>query len=312
MKKLTVGIPTFNRIDCLKKTIAFLLNEKILERNDIEFIVSDNASTDGTRTYLNDLHERYPEIIVNFEETNNGGEYNFSRIIEMATSEYIWLVGDDDIILSGILDDIMNVLNSHVDISWVFVKFDCLMKGGDLKKYELQYKKHYDCGMELFNFIAQSDYKLGAPMFLTASVHKASMAKKAASIFLSSPEFGNNQALTLGLSFYSAFHGSACVTEHTKLIDNIADVSWHAAAVKIFCRDQIAILDLMARSMNVRLLDYVDLEKELVYKRPEWTYFRARSKMNNYAMFFFLRYKPIKVFSDLFQMLKERMRMKSS
>ena len=42
---LTVLIPTFNREDRLRKTLPIFLNEKT---DNIEFLVCDNGSTDGT------------------------------------------------------------------------------------------------------------------------------------------------------------------------------------------------------------------------------------------------------------------------
>ena len=46
---LTVLIPTFNREDRLRKTLPFFLEEKL---DNIEFLVCDNGSTDGTENYI--------------------------------------------------------------------------------------------------------------------------------------------------------------------------------------------------------------------------------------------------------------------
>lgn len=310
MKKLTIGIPTFDRINQLTKIVEFFLNENILGYDNVEFIISDNASSDGTKDYLLNIHKRYPSIIINLEKENRGGEANFARIIEMATAEYVWLVGDDDIILPGILTDILNMLYSYNDIGWGFIKYDCLLKNDILKKYNLQCSEYYKNGIDLFNYIVHSEYKFSAPMFLTASIHKTALAQEAVKIFMNSQEYQNNNALTLGLAFYSAMHGSACFINGDKLIDNITNVSWNSVAVKIFCRDQIAILDLMAKSMKIRLMDYVNVADGLIYQRPEWTYLKKYKFKGNYAMMFFLRNKPFKILNDLFQILKERVERK--
>ena len=57
-KKLTICIPTYNRLRLLKKQIAFLKSEINQNKNlldDIDFIVCDNASEDDTDVFLKKL-----------------------------------------------------------------------------------------------------------------------------------------------------------------------------------------------------------------------------------------------------------------
>lgn len=309
-KKLTIGIPTYNRVEKLKIAVSFLEKEGAFLRDEIQVIISDNASTDNTMFFLNQLKRKYPNIIVNHEDVNKGAEYNFSKIIMMSASEYTWLLGDDDVLLPGIIQDIMLILFKYSDISWVFIPFDCMIKEDVIQRYDMQYKEYYKCGLELFNLIAQSDYKFGGLMFISASIHRTSNIQAVVRQYKECNEFEHNQALTLGLAFYSAFSGSACVLKDTYIIDDIVDVSWGSKALKIFCRDQIAILDQMSKYLNINLLDYVDINKSLVYTKPEWTYLKSHSKENNYAMFFLLKHAPLKILVDLIGILKDKVLIK--
>ena len=54
--KITILIPTYNRIQNLKKTIYSLTK---LDSNFFKIFIQDNASTDGTYDYLVTLEKKY-------------------------------------------------------------------------------------------------------------------------------------------------------------------------------------------------------------------------------------------------------------
>ena len=50
MALLSICIPTYNRLEQIKRQVEFFIFEGVLEK-DIELIVSNNCSTDGTTEY---------------------------------------------------------------------------------------------------------------------------------------------------------------------------------------------------------------------------------------------------------------------
>ncbi|MHB1200381.1 MAG: glycosyltransferase [Polaromonas sp.] len=94
--RVTVAIPTFNRLDLLKRSI-----ESVLAQNypELEIVVSDNASTDGTKSYLLSLRDPRVKILLNSE--NIGMVANWDRCLKAATGCYFLLLSDDDALLGG-------------------------------------------------------------------------------------------------------------------------------------------------------------------------------------------------------------------
>lgn len=90
--KITVSIPTFNRLALLKRTLESVFNQR--EEPD-EVIVVDNCSTDGTWEYLNTL----PKIKAYRNKENIGVINNFNEAIHKATMDYIVILGSDDLLL---------------------------------------------------------------------------------------------------------------------------------------------------------------------------------------------------------------------
>jgi glycosyltransferase involved in cell wall biosynthesis len=88
---ITVAIPTFNRIDLLKRALASVLAQSY---KNIDIIVSDNASTDGTREYLRSIDDGRVKIL--FNEQNLGMVPNWDCCLACASGDYFLLMSDDD------------------------------------------------------------------------------------------------------------------------------------------------------------------------------------------------------------------------
>ena len=108
---LTIAIPTYKRAPFLKELLTALLGQ--LEREPrVELIISDNASPDETphvvASFVNlGLRVRYLR-----NDINIGPDANFKQCFEEARGKYVWIVGDDDIVVPGGLAKILTFLTT--------------------------------------------------------------------------------------------------------------------------------------------------------------------------------------------------------
>ena len=91
---LSICIPTFNRGEFLEKLLIDILKNDSAE--EIEIVISDNASTDKTDEVIEKYKERFTYFIYSKFEENKGPDINFLKCVSLATSEYCWLMGSDD------------------------------------------------------------------------------------------------------------------------------------------------------------------------------------------------------------------------
>jgi len=122
---LTIAIPTYNRANyldlCLSRFKEELNKLSVNERKLVKFYVSNNASTDNT----DEVISRYLLIgAAEFEVINNssniGGESNVLQCYVSATTPYVWVFGDDDVILPNTLQNVLNILiTKNVDILYL-------------------------------------------------------------------------------------------------------------------------------------------------------------------------------------------------
>ena len=107
--KLTIAIPTYNRLQKLKRTLAQVLT--LSEGKPVEVLVSDNGSTDGTREYLQSMSQA--GVRCYFNEENLGCDRNFLNCFDKANGEYVMLLGDDDLLLEKGLCSILEAIEKN-------------------------------------------------------------------------------------------------------------------------------------------------------------------------------------------------------
>jgi glycosyltransferase involved in cell wall biosynthesis len=119
---LTIAIPTYNRLECLKELLPELIKQ-CKPHPEIEILVSDNCTTDGTSQYIRDMTTTNSQMRYRANSTNVGGDENFVRCVEDAQGTYVWLFGDDEIVCEGAIDSVISTLKTH-PVSLLIVGFD--------------------------------------------------------------------------------------------------------------------------------------------------------------------------------------------
>lgn len=94
--KVTVAIPTYNRADFLRQTLAGIVAQQF-PREHFEILVIDNNSTDHTRAVVEEFAQSKPAPRY-VRETLQGLDHARNRAIAESQAEII-LFGDDDILM---------------------------------------------------------------------------------------------------------------------------------------------------------------------------------------------------------------------
>lgn len=123
IKKLTVAIPTFNRAKYLDVAIKNLVLQLTPDNeNQIEILISDNASEDDTQSIVQNYIDEGWSINYVRNKVNLGWGRNFQQCIELANTDYILLLSDDDILEDRSLNQILTILNHYTDVGVIFLK----------------------------------------------------------------------------------------------------------------------------------------------------------------------------------------------
>ncbi len=128
MPTLSICIPTYNR----SRFLAELLDSIIAQgRPEIEVIVSDDASPDDTAMVGESYIGRIPKYRFIRQPQNLGLDRNFLAVVEAATGDYIWLMGDDDRLEAGGATRVLAALERWPEVAGLtlgVIDYDLAMK----------------------------------------------------------------------------------------------------------------------------------------------------------------------------------------
>ncbi len=103
----SVVIPTHDRLDLLRDAVDTVLNQ---DSTDWELVVFDNASAKELGEYINGIRD--PRI--RYERSNDFLPVtdSWNRAIELATGDYVTMLGDDDGLIPGYFTKIKKIIES--------------------------------------------------------------------------------------------------------------------------------------------------------------------------------------------------------
>lgn len=90
---VSVGLPVYNGERYLREAVESILAQ---EYRNLELIISDNASKDGTEAICREYAARDPRVRYYRSAKNMGAVHNFNRVFKLAQGEYfMWAAFDD-------------------------------------------------------------------------------------------------------------------------------------------------------------------------------------------------------------------------
>lgn len=153
--RLSIIVPYYNvkqYINCLHNSIFNQLTD------EIEMILVEDFSTDGTREYLSDLHSKNSKSNIKFffHNENKGLSEARNTGLKHAEGKYVWFVDSDDVLVDNCLERLLDTIDK-TDSAMIFFDFYFLYEESlCLKdKKTIRVKKHHH------SFLANHLYSKG-------------------------------------------------------------------------------------------------------------------------------------------------------
>jgi glycosyltransferase involved in cell wall biosynthesis len=119
---LTCAISTYNRAGWLHHSLDRLIEATRPWRDSIEVVVCDNASTDRTPEVVA-RHLSTPGFTATRNLENVGMLGNLGMTARASRGEYIWILGDDDLIIDGAIEQVLTGLERHRDVEMAYMNY---------------------------------------------------------------------------------------------------------------------------------------------------------------------------------------------
>ena len=97
---LSICIPTYNRPESLLNCLNSLASQR---KKNFEVCISDNCSNTNIYKLVKPFKKKL-KIRFNRNKKNLGFAMNLLKVSSMATGEFIWFIGDDDLLVRNALE----------------------------------------------------------------------------------------------------------------------------------------------------------------------------------------------------------------
>jgi glycosyltransferase involved in cell wall biosynthesis len=154
--KLTLLMTTKNRARYFERALASMIREKREGWADIEIVISDGGSTDGTVDII-EQNEHFIDAWVS--KPDRGVAEGVNRALALAKGDFIWAVGDDDVLVPGASVKMMEYLQQHPDIDVLFGRNKVFFDEEDGSSREIQWKGPWSAGQVTRKSICQLNIK---------------------------------------------------------------------------------------------------------------------------------------------------------
>jgi len=99
MPKVSIHVIAYNQERYIAEALVSAVTQGY---SNLEVVVSDDGSTDGTAAIIRELQVAYPgRIIALFNEANAGITINANKALRACSGEYVAFLGGDDVLLPG-------------------------------------------------------------------------------------------------------------------------------------------------------------------------------------------------------------------
>jgi acetyltransferase-like isoleucine patch superfamily enzyme len=113
---LSICIPTRNRAETLRASLISIVSQKeFANRNDIEIVVSDNASTDCTQRIVDSVAQNFRSKIIYKRNLKNKFDRNFEIALNHGRGDFLKLANDSLQWQSGSLAKLIDVVEATKD-----------------------------------------------------------------------------------------------------------------------------------------------------------------------------------------------------
>jgi glycosyltransferase involved in cell wall biosynthesis len=119
---LSIAITTYNRARWLRHSLSRVLEATRPWRDVVEVVVCDNASTDETPDVIA-AYKGEPNFSAHRNATNVGMLGNLGATARASDGAFVWMLGDDDLLMDGAIENVLEGLASHPEVEMAYMNY---------------------------------------------------------------------------------------------------------------------------------------------------------------------------------------------
>ncbi len=169
LPKISVIIPSYNKVKFIGRTLESIFSQKY---NNLEVIVQDGASTDGTVKIIEKYADKYPKTLF-WESKKDSGQLDaINKGLGHAGGDIVTYINADDCYLYGSFERVADAYQSNPNALW-FAGQGLVVdrQGREIAKLASLYKSFW-LRLNTYNTLLSFNYLMQPSVFLTMKTYK--------------------------------------------------------------------------------------------------------------------------------------------
>lgn len=136
MLDISVIVPVYNVEQLVERCLDSLINQTL---KNIEIIVINDGSTDGSLDIVKQYSIKYPNLVKLIEQENAGLSETRNKGIDLSSGKYIYFIDSDDYIEPQTLDTLLKIAQEN-NADYVIDGFNTVEENGDfIAKFHVEF-----------------------------------------------------------------------------------------------------------------------------------------------------------------------------
>jgi abequosyltransferase len=150
-QRFSICIPAYNRAKFLTPLLDSIF---VQDYKDFNIVICEDKSPEREEIakIVQGYADRFPGVLRYYEnETNLGYDANIRNLVEKATGEYCFFMGNDDLMCSGALESVAGVLQRHQNVGLVLKSYAWFDDAPEKVNQEVRYftnERVFEAGRE--------------------------------------------------------------------------------------------------------------------------------------------------------------------
>lgn len=298
MKLLSVAVPCYNSQDYMEHCVETLVSGG----DEVEVIIVNDGSKDGTHDKAAALSEKYPDIVKYVDQENGGHGEAVNTGLKNATGEFFKVVDSDDWVDEEALQKVLNTLRFMVEND---KNLDMLLANFVYDKQGVRHKKvmkynnifhtkritHWDGHVRFrkSQYILMHSVIYRTQLLKECGLHLPDHTFYVDNIFVFHPLPYVKKLCYIDVDFYHYFIGREDQSVNEKVM--ISRIDQHIRVAKIMVEDYLQ-MKVESKNLNRYMLQYLDMmmcigsimlilsgkEEDLAKKDELWSWLKEKDE----------------------------------
>jgi len=127
LPKISIVIPSYNKVKYIQETLESIVSQKY---PNLEVIIQDGGSTDGTLEIINKYAKKYPKIISRVSKKDKGQADAINKGLKKVTGDIITYINADDVYEDDAFKKVSEYFANNPKTLWLAGKGKVIDKDG--------------------------------------------------------------------------------------------------------------------------------------------------------------------------------------